>query len=401
MVKKTRVASVTVLAGLALGMSTLAASPAGARSVSDEAAAILYYSKVVYSSADGVDTLIRLSNTDPVGVKQAHCYYIDANSHCSNNPAQICEPLSNGCGAGACVGGCMEIDFDVMLTHEQPLAWHAGSGLSRNDVPLRGGVGVCGPGFLEGSFCTSTAQCNCQFGQTNAGTGVPPVPEDPFIGSLVCIQYVPASGGTPAHPDNNAGTRNSLIGQATIETLGPLDVAAYNASGLRFKAPEAGIPGDELHLDGVQYDSCPTSLILDFLFDDGPVFGGSNSTELTLIPCGNDFGAQIFGSATAQFLVFNEFEQRFSTTRAVSCSFNSLVSNIDTTNALRSIFSWQVAGTAAGQARIRGVGNASTGRGLLGMAVLHAPPGSAAFNLHENGSPVFGVGRQPDIITNP
>jgi hypothetical protein len=296
----------------------------------------------------------------------------------------------------------MEIDFDVMLTHEQPLAWSAGKGLSRNNVPLPGGFGVCLD--APGSTCTSALQCDCFFGETNTGTGVPPVPEDRFIGSLECIQYVPASGGIPAHPDNSASTRNSLIGQATIQTRNsaavPLDVASYNASGLRFKAAVAGIPANELRLDGVQYDSCPTSLVLDHFFDH--VAGGPNFTDLTLVPCGNNFGAQIPGSVTAQFLVYNEFEQRFSTTRAVPCFLNSVLSNIDTPNPLRSIFSWQVAGTVAGQARIRPVGTASTGRGLLGVAVFHGSPlQSAAYNLHQNGSPAFGVGLQPDVITLP
>jgi hypothetical protein len=401
MVKMTRAASVTALVGLALGISTLVASPARAVGTTDQAAAILYWPKIL---ADGsVDTLIRLSNTDTANPKQAHCYYIDANSHCSNNPTQICSGRPYECGvSGSCVPGWMEIDFDVVLTFEQPLAWHASTGLRGVQLPLAGGFGYCADWLPEYVPCTGpNFGCQCIMGQTNAGTAVPPVPETPFMGSLECIQYAPPQGSVPARPDNSATTRNSLIGEATFERVvgGTIDIASYNATGLRFKAPETGVPTNELHLDNVQYDSCPTALVLDHLFDN--VRGSGNYTDLTLVPCGNDFARQIPGSVTAQFLVFNEFEQRFSTTRAVPCFLESQLSLLDTTNPSRSIFSYQVAGTAAGQTRIRPVGTASTGRGLTGVALLISPAGAAAYNLHQTGNPAFGVGLQPDIITLP
>ncbi|MBP1687196.1 MAG: hypothetical protein H6Q33_3339 [Deltaproteobacteria bacterium] len=404
MVKMTRAASVTALVGLALGIATLVASPARAIGTSDQAASILYWPKVVYDGT--TDTLIRLSNVDTSAPTQAHCYYIDANSHCSNNPTQICDPQRNECGAGSCVPGWMEIDFDVVLTFEQPLAWNASRGIRRAELPL-----VPGKPPLLGGACNETGfpcgfsypGCTCNFGQTNVGTGVPPVPEVPFVGALECIQYAPPQGSTPARPDNQAGAKNKLIGQATfLATPGglPVDAASYNATGLRFRGVEAGVPGNELRLDDVQYDSCPTVLVLDHLFDNA-IIGGGNVTDLTLVPCGNNFAAQIPGSVTAQFLVFNEFEQRFSTTRAVPCFLESQLSLLDTTNPTRSIFSFQVAGTWAGQTRIRPVGTADTGRGLTGAAWMRTNIGSAAYNLHQNGNPAFVNGLRPDIITLP
>ncbi|MFN8625491.1 MAG: hypothetical protein U0587_05850 [Candidatus Binatia bacterium] len=415
MVKMTRAASVTALVGLALGIATLvAASPARAIGTSDQAASILYWPKVVSNSS--TDTLIRLENVHTSQPTQAHCYYIDANSHCSNNPTQICDPQRAECGAGACVPGWMEIDFDVVLTFEQPLMWQASKGLRRSDLPLVPGKppvlgGACNENGLPCGF--SYPGCTCNFGQTNAGTGIPPVPETPFVGALQCIQYAAPQGSIPARPDNQAGATNKLIGQATFVTGGgsgpggvSLDAASYNATGLRFKAPEAGVPSNQLRLDDIQYDSCPTVLVLDHVFDNPPGAAqapwGNNVTDLTLVPCGNNFAQQIPGSVTAQFLVFNEYEQRFSTTRAVPCFLESPLSLLDTTNPTRSIFSMQVAGTYAGQTRIRPVGNASTGRGLVGAAWLQTDVfGSAAYNLHQSGSPSFSGGLQPDIITLP
>jgi hypothetical protein len=161
MVKTTRVASVTTLAGLALGLCLFAApSPAQARTTSDQPAAILYWPKIVVDTlgrnGPPTDTLIRLSNTCAPGItgnpcetvgpglggmKQAHCFYIDANSHCSNSPTTICE-TGDECGVGSCVPGCSEIDFDIVLTKEQPLAWHASEGLRRGEFPIEVS-GVC------------------------------------------------------------------------------------------------------------------------------------------------------------------------------------------------------------------------------------------------------------------
>ena len=58
---------------------------------------------------------------------------------------------------------------------------------------------------------------------------------------------------------------------------------------------------------------------------------------------------------TVQFLVFNEFEQRLSTSRPVTCFDDIKISNIDTRSSDHSIFSAAVMGTLTGQTRIRGV----------------------------------------------
>jgi hypothetical protein len=88
-------------------------------------------------------------------------------------------------------------------------------------------------------------------------------------------------------------------------------------------------------------------------------------SELSLVPCTQDFLRQAIPHVTAQFLVYNEFEQRFSTSRAVDCLLSGPISRIDTSQPNRSIFSASVAGTVAGQTRITGVNG-----GLIGAATL-------------------------------
>jgi hypothetical protein len=98
------------------------------------------------------------------------------------------------------------------------------------------------------------------------------------------------------------------------------------------------------------------------------------ATDLTLVPCTQDFEARRLdlSRTVAQFLVFNEFEQRFSTSRTVDCFKEIQLSNMETSDNTRSIFSAGVAGTLTGQTRIRGVVNDDNiGRGgntLIGVA---------------------------------
>ncbi len=410
MVKMTRVASVAALAGLALGLSFGAAVPVQAKTVSDRPAAILYWPKIVvdttgrFTGGTSTDTKIRLSNTATgglglAGMKQAHCFYIDANSHCSNSPTEVCQS-GNDCGIGSCIPGWTEIDFDVVLTKDQPLTWQASQGLGRGEFPLET-PGLCQ--FPPIHSCVSDAECNgaCIRQQSNLGSGIPPVPEDPFVGSLECIQYDPLASGGPV-PDQTTSS-NKLIGEAEIEGTRNLrtlvDIAEYNAVGIRFGQTEDTVPSNELHLDGVQYDTCPSTLILDHIFD-VPQIG--QVTDLTLAPCGNDFLTQTPGNVTAQFVVFNEFEQRFSTSRQVPCFLESTLSNLDTPDPTRSIFTQAVSGTLGGQTRIKPVGDAFTGRGLVGVArFITAVGDSAAYNLHQAGSPQAGSGIQPDVIRIP
>jgi len=121
------------------------------------------------------------------------------------------------------------------------------------------------------------------------------------------------------------------------------------------------------------------------------------ASVLSLVPCTQNFLTQAVPSVTAQFLVYNEFEQRFSTSRLVNCLLTSFISNIDTTQSDRSIFSAAVAGTVAGQTRITGVGG-----GLIGSAFLFTfddellAASGAGYNLNQ-----FADRVDPDFISIP
>jgi hypothetical protein len=238
----------------------------------------------------------------------------------------------------------------------------------------------------------------CDLQQSNIGGGIPPVPETPFVGSLTCIEFNP--GINPSSPD----TSNTLIGHGTIEaSLGGLpNIQKYSAVGIESTGVNNG--DNQLLLNNAEYKACPQTLLLTHLFDGG-LFGPTQTTDLTLVPCGNNFLTQTPGVVTAQFLVFNEFEQRYSTSRTVDCFFEHTLSTIDTTVPTKSIFHFAVAGTFAGQTRIRGVGDAATGRGLVGVARPFIGVLGAAYNLQEVGDPDFagtmGTPVQPDVITIP
>lgn len=432
MQKIKRVASAVVGCGFALcALSGIASAQQPQLPASDKPAAILVWPKIVVDTGDVLktsvgptDTLIQLSSAvatrgsktrDLPGLKQAHCFYVDATGHCSNDPTTQClssdDCVLTGLGIGSCDPGWTEVDFDIRITPEQPLAWLASQGLQGNDVP------ITAPGTCSNNnriSCTSDERCGgftCNLQPSNAGTAVPPTPEDPFVGSLTCIQFDPNSN--PATPDVSL-TANALFGNAAIEVVlddtGGVDVQKYNAVGIQKLCTTDGPPScnvggpvnDVLQLGGTNaaYQGCPARLVLNHLFDgaEDPFPGsGPSSTDLTLVPCGNDFLRQVPGKVTAQFLVFNEFEQRFSTSATVDCFLESLLSNIDTPDNSRSIFHVNVAGTLAGQTIIRGVGSAPTGQGLLGVArVFLDDINGAAYNLNEKGTSTV-----PDLITIP
>jgi hypothetical protein len=138
-------------------------------------------------------------------------------------------------------------------------------------------------------------------------------------------------------------------------------------------------------------------LILNHFFDDADeaVRNDTVHTTLTLVPCSENFGLQNTGSAStvAQFLVYNEFEQRFSTSKKVTCYLSIPLSDIDSqegsTGDDRSIFNVAVAGTLTGQTRIRAVDGTdrTRGDGLLAIAEEKHSKGSlAAFNVDYQGS---------------
>lgn len=343
-----------VVAGVAL-----ASSVALADVTSTNAAAILIYPKLlVNTTVPGFqeDTLIQMTNTsaEPVNVR---CYYVNANGHCSNTFA-VCDPNSaNTCGPnGLCIAGWIETDFAFRLTPKQPVVWQLSKGLA--ELPL--GV-FPGPG-----------------GQFNSGS-IPPAPEDPMIGELKCVEV---------DEDERPVNRNSLKGEATIETVEAAnpdgvfvsaDSRGYNALGVQAAGENNG--DDVLLLNDVEYNACPNILVLDHFFDDAVLDTGAAQSDLvrtkvTFVPCSEDFLLQRPVSNVVQFLVYNEYEQRFSTSRRVTCLTEILLSDIDTRlgpgDDRASIFNVNVQGTLTGQTVMRGVVGAAQnpplGNGILAVA---------------------------------
>jgi hypothetical protein len=409
-----------VLAGtlMVLGGVFLGAGAASADVTSDRTAAILVWPKLLFSSqsddilsrpGNSVDTTIQLTNTSNEEVRM-RCFYVNANSHCSNEPDRVCGNHADcqnvGLG-GICVPGWLEIDFEITLTPHQPLIWNLGSGMPNlpcSDAP-------CAPGGVAGTF-------------ENVGN-IPPANEDPFMGELKCIQV---------GPNNEPIDRNDVKGEATIVEIKPsdpqsVDARGYNAIGIQ--AIQGANDGDNTLRLGEEYNGCPSVLILDHFFDDAiePINGDQVKTHVTLVPCSQNFELQAPFLMTVQLLVYNEFEQRFSASQPLNCFKEYELCSLGTgrdrpfsapgardpnyESCRRSVFSAYVNGTLTGQTRIRGTGrnggdgDVEQGYGLLAVAEeFHRPSeddddvtatfSSAAFNVHQ-----VGTRETPDIIQLP
>jgi hypothetical protein len=388
------------LAGL--GILVLLLAPVQAEVASDQGAALLEWPDIVVVAGGifganattselgrgGLDTIIQLSNVSQEAVL-VHCFYENATPHCSDSGI-ACLSSSQCCngsaGCGSCRPGWVETDFRVQITPRQPLGWLASEGLSI--FPLSGAPGSTGPD-----------------GSSNSGSRIPPVPEAIFTGSLRCVAI--NQDGTPSD-------RNVLKGEATrVRSFfgqGNLTVEKHNAIG--FRAFEGAVNDDrELVLGGpdAEYEGCANFLIVNHLFDFGVnpvVTDHSTVSRIVLVPCSTDYRRQIPGQAIVQYLVYNEFEQRFSTSRPVVCKSDRLLSLTDTTDPERSIFSAGVSGTTAGQTRINPIGSGLVGIASEGLAsgeatdpnlvpsilneytgflLLAAGETMADFNIHQQG----------------
>jgi hypothetical protein len=360
----------------AMVLALFGARPAVGDVVSDRAAAIVLFPDVVANSEAVVDTIIQLSNTSSQPIL-AYCFYENANSHCSNT-GEICfeaEECCNSDTCGLCEAGWNEIDFFVRLTPFQPLGWNASEGLE--EFPLDG-VDRTGRG-----------------GSSNAGSRIPPLPENPFNGMLKCVAV--NDDGTPSD-------RNVLKGESTFVAFNPMgpEFVISKSNGIGIQAIEGAVNQDKtLVLGGpdAEYNGCSEILILDHFFDlaTSPVFvegqeASEINTVLTLVPCTQNLRNQTPGKTVVQFLVYNEFEQRFSTSITVECKFQDFLSFIDTTQDERSIFSVGVSGTLAGQTRMHPIEG-----GLVGLASeVYSATGLADFHLHKQGDR-----ENPDFITLP
>lgn len=383
---------------------------------SDEAAGYVVFPKLlvdtsgVLASSYGyaVDTVVQLTNTDTEAGHGVACWYVPLASACGYTNAP-CEVDSDCLTGDTCVYRCeSEVDFIAWITPGQPIAWRVSEGLS---------VFPCSQQPPSQAYVDN--RCVATNDQGIVTSSLIPPQGDVFRGELKCIEI--DETGAPV-------ARNDLIGSATIYRVGAgvealVDTAAYNAIGVQ-AGERVGVPNNQACLGGpaldpndpscpaAEYAGCPKVLILNHFFDgaENPVNGDQVKTRITLVPCTErvhqDPAARV--STVAQLLVYNEFEQRFSSSTRVDCYRETALADIDTrpgeADDTFSIFSVGTEGTLTGQTRIRGVEGTELydGHGLLGVAEeIHrrlesdpndpnAPPelvfsGADAFNINFTG----------------
>ena len=279
----------------------------------EQSASILVFPKVI---ADGSrDTIIQITNTSN-NMQHAHCFYVNgAPTTLGLPPGPLNPPL------------CTETDFDIWLTRQQPTHWVVSTGRLYNPGDL-----ACSGSTTCATGTSGSADADCCDAGFDPGH-VPPVAPD-FTGELKCIE-VDASGAPVSG--------NALKGEATIEeTTAPYDVSKYNAIGIQGNDNNNG--DDVLCLgsstaqadptlcpSGNEYAGCPKEWRLDHpatgapdLVVDQQSFCASPpcssvSTNLTMVPCTENFESQALTAITLQFLIINEFEQSFTTSTSFAC----------------------------------------------------------------------------------
>jgi len=302
------------LMGLAALVGLGLARPVVAAVTTEQSASILVFPKVI---SDGQrDTIIQITNTSN-NMRHAHCFYVNG---ALTNPSLPVGPLNPPLWT--------EIDFDIWLTKQQPTHWVVSTGRLDNpsEKNCRGGT-MCDP------TTSGTDHADCCDAGLDPGRVPPVVPG--FTGELKCIEV--DQGGFPV-------PGNALKGEATLEEIATGDVSKYNAIGLKgFDTNDmngvlclGGGISPECPVGGAEYEGCPATWILDH-----PATGApdrvveqqdfctatantihpcsSVTTNITVVPCTENFETQQPLPVTLQFRVYNEYEQFFSASTTFSC----------------------------------------------------------------------------------
>ena len=376
------------LCGFAVVLGVVAAS-ARADVTTESGASILVFPKIEANNT--FDTVIQISNTGN-SMLHAHCFYVDASLRSTLSGFSCSIP------SATCLPTWQETDFLIWLTKQQPTHWLASTG--RNIDPSDGFKND-GSGFDPG--------------------GIPPLTD--FVGELKCVEVTES---------DEPITGNHLKGEATIEviatTTGTLpdapgtqkgDVSKYNAIGILGNPDVTPGHNAPLLLDDQVYNACPAKLIVNHFAtgaedpvaaEVSTISSSSVATELTLIPCSEDFENQRAKSVTIQFLIHNELEQVFSASTTVTCFLSVELTDIDSPGApTRSAFSVNFLGTDVAHTEITPVVNLDgTTGGLIGVVerIVSVTDTSgtvaarAAYNLHTEGS-LIPENAPPDQIVLP
>lgn len=281
------VRDVALLCGLMAGCAAMLPGRVAAQATAQRPASIVIFPKVI---ADGTrDTVIQLTNATN-NFRSALCLYLDGSLTFPNLPQSPSNPPR-----------CAQTNFDLSLLPQQPTSWVASKGRAVDAADPAG----TDPGLI------------------------PPVMSG-FEGALFCVEL--DSSGAPV-------SGNSLIGTATLQNTASGDVAQYSAIGLRGLATNDGDAtlclGDSVTPTcplGAEYDGCPEEWSLDHLAegaqDSVAGAGSAVHTELTVVPCAQDFNLANPTSVSLSVQVRNEFEQPFSASTTVDCWMNDELGQI-------------------------------------------------------------------------
>jgi hypothetical protein len=287
-------------------LATMAAGATRAQVSTEEPASVLVFPKII---ADGNrDTFVQISNSANSMV-HANCFYVNGQLPFPHlPPSPFNEPL------------WQVTDFQISLTAQQPTNWLVAAGRDTNPFEppcARGSTDCYGTGFDPGT--------------------VPSLPGG-FAGELVCIEVDAA--GFPI-------SGNHLTGEVTLEDLATGDVSKYSAIGLEGFDTNNG-DGDLML--GEEYAACPARWFIDHTVDGSEVpavgAGSSFHTDLTIVPCTQDFLNEVPGNAILNLFVTNEFETTLSTSISVECWADLTLGDINI------IFQTGILGTPTAQTRV-------------------------------------------------
>ncbi|GIW41754.1 MAG: hypothetical protein KatS3mg076_2331 [Candidatus Binatia bacterium] len=285
----------------------------------EKSASILIFPKVLYGELPGraalgsFDTIIQVSNTSN-SVVYGHCFYVNAALTDPELPPGPDNPRL-----------WQEVDFDIVLTRQQPTHWVVSEGRTTNPFDPN-----CGP--------TNT---DCPGAGFDPGR-IPPVPPG-FEGELKCIEV--DQSGAPISGNHLKGEATILSAAGTVNGveshLVPGDASKYNAIGLLgFDTNDSDTVlclGGGISADcpsGAEYQGCPEAVLATHFAEEASnpaLSDGASSvrTELTIVPCSQNFETQVPAVLRVQFLLFNEFEEPFSTSTTVECWGNFLLRDIN------------------------------------------------------------------------
>lgn len=424
MLTEKRNAFLSGLCGFAVALGLMTSAAQGLVTT-ERGASILAFPKVL---ADGnSDTIIQITNISN-NMVHMRCFYVDGSLDVFGQPRWNVT------------------DFNIWLTKQQPTHWQVSTGrfTNPNDDCIENGVIVPSP--------------ECADAGIDPGAIPPTTPG--FTGELKCVEVDVA--------DNPIGG-NHLKGEATIKTNGDVakynaigiqgtDLAGETGNELLLDQP---ISADGEEPVG-QYNACPDILLLNHFADgvtdpvileaglggicegeyDGEAPAGSKDgedcitdddcgfrevcvngariedplsgelalrsatvTDLTLIPCTQDFENGVPSTVTVQFEIFNEFEQQLSASTTVTCWENFFLFEVDSPNdPENSVFSFGVLGTTVAHTRI--IPNPDDGAvlGVAGVTRADAQGNLArvALNIHMEGDRFSASGGEViDTITLP